>query len=157
MKVVMGHLRAKGIRLIIYLDDILILSRSFSEALDHCAVVADTLTSLGFVINEAKSVKQPVQRIDYLGVVVDSTKLSFALPQEKMDQVLKLCKKALGSKDITLRDISKILGNFAWAIHSIPFRRCTTGKFKISIYNNCTNGTVICQKEFYSRRKRGAT
>ena len=121
MKVVMGHLRAKGIRLIIYLDDILILSRSFSEALDHCAVVADTLTSLGFVINETKSVKQPVQRIDYLGVVVDSTKLSFALPQEKMDQVLKLCKKALGSKDITLRDISKILGNFAWAIHSIPF------------------------------------
>ncbi len=84
-------------------------------------MVAETLTSLGFVINEAKSVKQPVQRIDYLGVVVDSTKLSFALPQEKMDQVLKLCKKALGSKDIALRDISKILGNFAWAIHSIPF------------------------------------
>ncbi|KAI9555949.1 hypothetical protein GHT06_018491 [Daphnia sinensis] len=80
--------RAKGIRLIIYLDDILILSRSFSEALDHCAVVAETLTALGFVINEAKSVKQPVQRIDYLGVVVDSTKLSFALPQEKMNHSL---------------------------------------------------------------------
>jgi hypothetical protein len=35
--------------LIIYLEDILILSLSFSEALDHCAVVVETLTSLDFV------------------------------------------------------------------------------------------------------------
>jgi hypothetical protein len=38
MKVVMGHLRAKGIRLIIYLEDILILSLSFSEADNSTAV-----------------------------------------------------------------------------------------------------------------------
>ncbi|KZS19016.1 Uncharacterized protein APZ42_014682 [Daphnia magna] len=58
----------------------------------------DILHQLGFFINWEKSVIIPTQVIEYLGMIVNSTRLSFSLPTNKVHE-----------------------GNFTWAIPTIPF------------------------------------
>ncbi|KZS18325.1 Uncharacterized protein APZ42_015524 [Daphnia magna] len=79
------------------------------------------LESLGFIINWAKSFAIPTQFIEYLGIVVNSIDMSFALPERKVILVRDVCKKALEANTVSLRIIASILGNFNWAIPTIPF------------------------------------
>lgn len=71
----MASLRSQGIRLIIYLDDILVLSQSVEKLQGHLTTVITLLKSLGLTINMDKSVLTPAQRMEFLGLVVDSISL----------------------------------------------------------------------------------
>ena len=51
MKVVVAYLRRRGIRLVIYLDDILFLNASKKGVFSHLNVAVDLIESLGFLIN----------------------------------------------------------------------------------------------------------
>ena len=53
------HLKLRGIRMIIYLDDILVLSTTMEQCLIDAQIVVDTLASLGFMIKTKKSVTKP--------------------------------------------------------------------------------------------------
>jgi hypothetical protein len=121
LKVVMGFLRKKGLRLIIYLDDILILNTSRERVIADLEVVIELLQRLGFIINWEKSVLEPSQSLDYLGLVIDSNRLSFALPIAKIEAVKAMCEAALLAKVVSLREIASIMGNFTWAIPAIPY------------------------------------
>lgn len=79
----MAFLRRRGIRIIIYLDDILILNGSTEGLLADLKLVVELLQTLGFIINQEKSISTPSQVIEYLGLVVSSIDLSFALPTSK--------------------------------------------------------------------------
>jgi hypothetical protein len=80
----------------------------------------DLLQSLGFLVNWEKSVVIPSQVMEYLGIILDSIKMSFSLPVMKAQEVKSLCEKALEAKRVSLRNIASILGNFTWAICSVP-------------------------------------
>ena len=121
LKVVVAFLRKLGIRLVIYLDDLLFLNSSKEGVLNDFIVARDLLEKLGFVINWKKSVVTPAQIMEYLGLLIDSVKMSFALPQYKVEAVLMMCRNALGAGTVSLRCIASILGNFNWAIPTIPF------------------------------------
>ena len=51
MKPVVATLRKLGIRVILYLDDMLIMANSRDKARDHCQCAIYLLTSLGFILN----------------------------------------------------------------------------------------------------------
>jgi hypothetical protein len=69
MRPVLGLLREKGIRVVCYLDDILVLSRSRAGALKDLAIVLKTLQNLGFLLNEKKAVLVPTQKMEFLDEV----------------------------------------------------------------------------------------
>lgn len=121
MRVVVTFLRRRGIRLIIYLDDFLIMNVSRDKLLEDINIVLVTLKALGFLINLSKSVLTPSKRLEYLGVMLDTESLQFSLPVEKVLNVKLLCSKALSRDKINLRQLASLLGNFNWAIISIPF------------------------------------
>lgn len=56
-----------------------------------------------------------------LGVVIDSNHLSFSLPSAKVDFIIDLFNATLTSNTVTLGNLAKIMGNFSWAISSVPF------------------------------------
>ena len=118
---VVASLRKKGIRLVIYLDDLLFFSKTRKGGLSDLSTAISLLKSLGFVINWKKSVATPTQIIEYLGIVVNSMEMSFALPEKRIILVQDMCKKALVADTVSLRTIASILGNFNWAIPTIPF------------------------------------
>ena len=120
MKVVVAYLRERGIRLIIYLDDILIMCHSLIEAQQHRDLVIRLLESLGFIVNLEKSVLNPSQIMEYLGMVVNSINMSLSLPDLKVSYITTLC-QVLFKPKVSLREIFSLLGNLSWAIPSIPF------------------------------------
>ena len=83
MKPVAIFLRAMGVRMIVYIDDILVMADTAAQVKSHLEVLMFLLTGLGFVINVPKSVTTPTQQIEFLGLKVDSTSLRLSLPGEK--------------------------------------------------------------------------
>ena len=80
MKVPLTVLRRLAIRIIAYLDDLLIVGKTREEALRARDATIFILTSLGFTINWEKSVLEPKREMEFLGMVINSTK--FGCPRE---------------------------------------------------------------------------
>jgi hypothetical protein len=81
----------------------------------------EILENCGFLVNVEKSIKNPTQIIEYLGLIVNSLLLSLSLRQEKLFEILKLCGVLMKRETTSLREIARILGNLAWAVKCIPF------------------------------------
>ena len=84
MEPVIAFLRAMGIRLLIFLDDILIMASSHNLAMQHTKLVIQVLSSLGFVINFSKSILIPSKVLPYLDFEVNSDLIKLFLPREKI-------------------------------------------------------------------------
>lgn len=79
--------RELGVRCIAYIDDILVLAESREMAQIHVAGLKYLLECLGFIINLKKSVLEPSQKLEFLGITVDSTNMELRLPLEKMKKI----------------------------------------------------------------------
>ena len=110
MKVPMTLLRRLNIRLIIYLDDILIMGSSTEEVLMARDTVIYLLEALGFVINWAKSVLEPSQKMEFLGIMIDSMEMTMLLTEEKITQLTKLCQNTLSAGKIPVKKMGSLLG-----------------------------------------------
>jgi hypothetical protein len=80
-------LRAQGIRLIAYLDDILLLAPSKQLAVSQGQRLVRQLHQLGFDLKAEKCVLEPTQRIEFLGFNLDSVSLSVHLPTGKVKKL----------------------------------------------------------------------
>ena len=119
MKPVVAALRQRGIRLIIYLDDILIMAESEALALHHAASTLNLLEGLGFIVNYNKSQLTPCQSIEFLGFLINSTNLTLQLPGEKLRKIRKTCQDILEKTEISVRELSKFLGLLTSSIQAI--------------------------------------
>ena len=111
LRVVVAFLRKNGLRLVIYLDDILIAASSQSEARLEVERVRSLLEALGFVISDKKSSEEPSQWLEYIGLFFDSVKMRLILPDRKRLDIFRLCKVALKEPHISRIYLEKIIGN----------------------------------------------
>ena len=121
LKPVVAYLRKRGIRLIIYLDDMLIIGSDRASLIRDFQFVKSLLESLGFLVNMEKSVGTPAQQMEFLGLIVNSVDLSVSIPKDKLESIMQLCTDALSKVNISIREIAVILGKFAWATLAVPF------------------------------------
>ena len=110
LKPVAAFLRKRGVRMILYLDDFLILGSAYQEAQSHTAMAVSLLESLGFAVNLEKSCLIPTQTITFLVFVIDSTVETLSLPQQKVVKVKSLCLKAKVTRTMPARQIASVLG-----------------------------------------------
>ena len=110
LKVLTSVLRRLNIRLVIYLDDILI----FGSSKEEIEMTRDTtlylLENLGFIVNLKKSELNPSQIMEYLGVVIDSLKMTMSLTEKKINSLSKLCTETLNKGSCSIRELSRVLG-----------------------------------------------
>ena len=78
LKVPMTISRKINIKIIIYLDDMLLIGHSLEETVMSRDTVTFLLQHLGFVINWKKSVLTPVQKIEFLGLTINSVILELS-------------------------------------------------------------------------------
>ena len=111
LKIPISLLRRLHVKLIIYIDDILIVASALKEA----SLARDTtiylLQNLGFIINFKKSVLDPTQTLEYLGITINSVTMTFSVPKEKIQKLEKLCKETLEMKSVPLRKLESVIGN----------------------------------------------
>ena len=110
MKPVAGFLRKRGVRLILYLDDMLIIGSTPREVNDFTQMAVNLLKALGFIINLDKSVLTPTQVITFLGFTINSITMRFTLPSEKVQKLLTLCRQIRSSSKVLLRTLAQLLG-----------------------------------------------
>ena len=109
-KPIVSILRRLGVRVIIYLDDMLLMAKSAQEASAHLRAAVEILVALGFVINSKKSVFQPSQRLDFLGFVINSKEMVISLPQQRLQSLRSLAKRTLRQERVTIRQLAQLLG-----------------------------------------------
>ena len=83
LKVPIALLRHVNIRIIIYLDDMLLNGRTLPEILVARDTLIFLLQHLGFMINFKKLLLRPVKQIEFLGLVIDTKKMTFALSEKQ--------------------------------------------------------------------------
>lgn len=110
LKPVVATLRRMGIRLVIYIDDMLIMARSREESQAHTHTVLDLLLRLGFAINWAKCCLGPRTQLEFLGVLVNSVTMEFALPEEKVRSIQRQCRELLRESSTTVRALASLIG-----------------------------------------------
>ena len=118
LKVPISVLRRLIIRLIIYLDDLLILGNSMSEMFMARDPVILLLQHLGFVINLKKCVLDPAQEIEFLGLIVNSQTMTLPLPRKRVmirDQCLSLYK----ASEVSLLHLSKLIETLSSTIQAV--------------------------------------
>ena len=110
LKVPMATLRRIQIRIVIFIDDMLIMAKTMPEILMARDTTVYLLEALGFTINYPKSILEPTHELEFLGVIVNSKSLTFALPQDKILRLKEACQKLKLKASPTLRDLAKVMG-----------------------------------------------
>ncbi|XP_061707802.1 uncharacterized protein LOC133518191 [Cydia pomonella] len=110
MKEVVTHLRKQGFKSVVYLDDICCIGDSYDECLNNVNATVNLFETLGFIINNDKSVLQPSQICKFLGFIFDSRNLTIGLPQEKREKIYRLVSKFMKLPRCTIREYAQLIG-----------------------------------------------
>ena len=113
MKIPITLVRRLNVRLIIYLNDILVMGSSLEEIMMSRDTLIFVLQNLGFVINFQKSVLNPSHQIQFLGVEIDSFSMIVSLPIQKKEQIISQCQDLLNQSDVSLRPITQLIGRLS--------------------------------------------
>jgi hypothetical protein len=115
LREIINLMRKEGLRVNIYMDDLLIMARDKETSQLHTNRAMEILQTFGWQLNLEKSQLIPTQEINYLGFNICTkgtpslTMLSSKLTQLKKEiRILK--KAALNHKQVTARHLAKILG-----------------------------------------------
>ena len=110
MKPVVAILRKLGFRLILYLDDMLVMAQTQEEIKKGLTTALILLTALGFVVNMKKSVIHPTQEIEFLGFVLNTRSMSISLPQQKLKSLRQAATQLRNQGRGSIRQLAQLLG-----------------------------------------------
>ena len=107
-------MRRKGFHsTICYLDDFLIMEKTY----DRCKLAMDTLQQLlirlGFTLNYNKCV-QPTQRLTFLGIDIDMVQQMLFIPPAKLNSIRDSTLQALSWNKATKRQLQSLVGLISW-------------------------------------------
>ena len=107
------YLRRRGIRCTVYIDDIIILARSREQSIRHTQVAVDLLHKLGFGIHPDKLQAEPRQSVEFLGFQVNSVKMQFRVPREKVRDLRRQIHSTIQMSErgtLTVRRFASLIG-----------------------------------------------
>ena len=103
--------RSVGMRSLIYIDDGICCVKGSALGAEYADIIQYDLLNSGAVINQPKSIWDPIRRMKFLGYIVCSNSMKFWVPNEKIDKIKNLIKSALSNKHSTARFIARIAGS----------------------------------------------
>ena len=113
-------LRAEGIRLVVYVDDILVLADSAAELDTHAARVMQRLREDGWRLAPDKCYPWAHDRIVFLGILLDLRTGTAHVPAGKARKFLALVSVCLAAKRIPLSTLQKLAGTLAFFLIAAP-------------------------------------
>ena len=119
LKPAIGLCRRLGIRILIYLDDLLLMNQDEQQLIVDTNSVIWILQHLGFVINWKKSIPTPQQQLEYLGFNINSAELTLALPQDKVLKIREECQQLLQERQVSARRLAKLIGKLTATVLAV--------------------------------------
>ena len=120
---VVAELRRRGIVLFAYLDDWLILADSRDQSQARTREVLEFLQSIGWVVNDDKSLLTPVQSLIYLGAQIDFTRGLVFPSKERILALVNETSVLLSTSQSTALAWLRALGMMASLVELVPLCR----------------------------------
>ena len=115
--------QARGIRLLVYLDDWLMLSGSRERCADQAKQLVALSTEMGFNIHPGKSDLSPSQQFVYLGMVVDTESFTVRPTERRLQDLTTSIKQLLSDGVASRRQLSSLLGTMESMASLLPLAR----------------------------------
>lgn len=113
-------LRDRGMRVIVYLDDYLLMNQNHSTLIQQAQWTVSFLKDLGWELNLQKCDLNPKKQLEYLGLIWDTERNIIALPESKITNITNTIEKALRRNRWSWRDAKHILGKLNFASNAVP-------------------------------------
>lgn len=123
--------RKEGIRIIVYLDDFLIMHSDPYVLEQQTQEILHCLQDLGWCINLEKSVLTPTRVMEYLGIVWNTDLNLKYLPNLKTSKISSIIKDTLGKGHWTWQVAKVILGHLNFAMFTVPLGRLHSRQIQI--------------------------
>lgn len=120
---VANFFRERGIRIVVYLDDFLLLHQNPSILTQQCQFVQTHLLEMGWCINYRKSTLSPSRIVEYLGIIWDTEQNIKRLPKEKIQKCANLIETTLANRHWSWWLAKVLLGNLNFATSIVPLGR----------------------------------
>ena len=119
-KPILFYSHCKGLHIVIYLDDILVLIHSKQASKSAHLFLCSLLVCLGLHINFSKSELHLSQSFTFLGLCWDTVCMSVSLPPDKLADIQQLALSLLWTPHVTVHKVISFLGqaNFCTNGHS---------------------------------------
>ena len=111
LKPVFAFLRKQGFTVLGYIDDTLFIENSSEDIMNALHKATRLFDSLGLTISVNKSVLEPVQKIEYLGFVLNSMNMTVSLTVVKKNKIRSLARKLLNLVKFPIRLLCSFIGN----------------------------------------------
>ena len=151
LRPVLRFLRAKLIRLMFYVDDSLIASRTMTEAVESTRTVMSVFRKCGFLLNIPKSTLCPAREIEFLGFDINTLTMVVSLTRRKRVAFLQIIKPILKKPrdPVMICRLSQVIGqvvSFVPASDAAAMQYRVLEHFKIKMlnkFNNKWNAKII--------------
>ena len=114
LRPIIQECRRRGVRVVVYLDDLLIISHTRKQAAANTKIVTNLLKKFGFKLNDKKSDTVPKQRQEFLGTIIDTNAMQLQMPEKKLKKFIKearqIVQKVKKGIQITTRKLAGIIG-----------------------------------------------
>ena len=117
LKITIAFLRRIGTLIIIYLDDMLLIRRTAENVQVYRHTVILLLQKLGFLINLKKSVMNPSQEMEFLGMVINSKDYYLSSRRENPKSEITMC-RFVSEPQVSILQLTKVLGHLTSTITS---------------------------------------
>lgn len=136
-------MRKRNLVLVSYLDDFLLISSSEGGCCKAQISLIELLGKLGFSVQWPKIVG-PSQRIQFLGLIVDSVKERLELPSDKLVTFSNLTQSYSVRSNLTKKELETIVGHMSFAGRAIFGARTFTRILIDAMKNLKTSRQHIC-------------
>lgn len=103
--------RQNAINIVLYLDDGFGMASSYAHCERDSEFVKKSLIDAGFLINEEKSIFNPVQKLEWLGIVWNSVEFSLSIPERRISDLLRSIDEILKIfPNVTARQLAQVTG-----------------------------------------------
>ena len=120
-RIIIADFRFLGFRVVIFIDDLILIASSYDECLQQLEILKSTLCELGFTVNIEKSQLVPVNEILYLGFLINSIAMTLHLPADKLMKIVSACKALLAMHQPSVRDVAKVTGLLVSALPAVNY------------------------------------
>ena len=110
-------LHANGVAAVVgVMDDYLLLHMQYKHCVVALAVAIALLSDLGFKVNmKPTKTVLPAYSQQFLGVLLNSARMTLSLPQDKLDAYLCAIRTILPCRTIMAREMQELVGKMQWA------------------------------------------
>jgi hypothetical protein len=134
-------------KMVAYLDDFLLIGDTFEECDNSWKSLKELLTSLGFPLNDKKLIA-PVQKLDFLGITIDTKSCTLSLPNEKLVDIRVTLREFLCKNRLTKLQLQRIAGKLNFAA------KCVRGAR--TFLRRILNGINVLKRPHHKLKVQGA-